>query len=89
MLDVLLYDWGLDGRVRPRFSYRWLIVIESWLQRLGGLGGFFGRIGSALFPALQALGHPFPHIALVAYRRMLEQSVPVADGIPVIETLDH
>jgi hypothetical protein len=82
LIFAILDYRSLDGRLGPRFGNLRLIVVESRLQRLRRLGGFFCGTVSGLFPALQALGHPFPHIALVAYWRTREQSAPVAEGIP-------
>jgi hypothetical protein len=64
---------GLRSRRSARLNHRsrhWscgrcvrLIVIEPRLQRLGGVGSLLGGTFSRLLAALQALGHPFAHIA--------------------------
>jgi hypothetical protein len=48
--------WSCRRRVR-------LIIVEPRLQRLGRVSCFFGGTFSGLLAALQALGHPFAHIA--------------------------
>ena len=51
------------------------IVVEPRLQRLGCFGSILHGSVSRLFAALQALAHPFAHIALVAHWRRARQSV--------------
>jgi hypothetical protein len=64
-LDDRSRHWSCGRRVR-------LIIVEPRLQGLGRVGCFFGGALSGLLAALQALGHPFAHIAAC--------SIPAHDG---------
>jgi hypothetical protein len=53
--------WSLGGNFGTGAAR--LVVVEPRLQGLGCFGCFLGRAVSGLLAALQALAHPFAHIA--------------------------
>jgi hypothetical protein len=64
----LRLGWRCFGRSR-------FIIVETRLQWFLLLASILGRGLASLFAALQALVHPFAHIALVAHECRVRQSV--------------